>query len=193
MSCFLFMQRSNSVNHPQNTGTSGRLEECFHSIWGRKWISLHQWLFLFVFLSLCESLCYIFSPRQSCGSLFPLSTSKQKLKSTCSFLQTAQRLSRACCRNTPSHTSMSLIWKHSCAVSLLLFTCMVVSGCYWPTPKSWLKCKRGTTPLTRGAAPLSTRDITVWRMYAFHLHNFITFSLIVGHWNVRILMDILLL
>lgn len=42
-------------------------------------------------------------------------------------------------------------------------------GCYWPTPMSWSRCRRGTTRLTHEAAQLSMRDITVWRMYAFHI------------------------
>lgn len=49
----------------------------------------------------CESLCDTFSPRQAYGSLFHLSTSKRKLRSTCLFLQTAPAPSRISCGNTP--------------------------------------------------------------------------------------------
>lgn len=126
-------------------------------------------------LSTCKSLPDIFFPRQLCGSLFHPSTSKRRLRSTCLSLQTAQKPSRTCYRHMPLLMSMSksiflaygyITWDVHCEV---LCAYLFLLGCCWPTPMSWLKCRRGTTPVTHEAAQLSTRDITAWTTYAFHV------------------------
>lgn len=86
------------------------------------------------------------------------------------------------------------VWKHIHYIILYcIFTCMFILGCYWPTPTSWLKCRRGTTPLTHGAARRSTRDITVWRMYAFHLIIHISQGSVHDYWIALGCLDVLCL
>lgn len=71
---------------------------------------IRDWVGVF-FLSSCESLFEMFSPRQPYGSRPHLSSSKKRLRSTCLYLPTAQRPSQACCRNTPSLMSKMPAWQ----------------------------------------------------------------------------------
>lgn len=108
--CFLFIQWPDSLNHADDERASGHLEECVHTIWGVRFY-FYPWLSGGFFLSSCESLFEMFSPRQPYGSRPHLSSSKKRLRSTCLYLPTAQRPSQACCRNTPSLMSKMPAWQ----------------------------------------------------------------------------------
>lgn len=96
---------SQSRRRRKNKWTSWRM--CPHNMrWEILLLSVTGW----AFLSSCESLLEMFSPRQPYGSRPHLSSSKKRLRSTCLYLPTAQRPSQACCRNTPSLMSKMPAW-----------------------------------------------------------------------------------
>lgn len=98
---------SQSRRRRKSKWTSWRM--CPHNMrWEILLLSVIEWGF---FLSSCESLFEMFSPRQPYGSQPHLSSSKKRLRSTCLYLPTAQRPSQACCRNTPSLMGKMPAWQ----------------------------------------------------------------------------------
>lgn len=116
----------------------------------------------------------LFPRRQCYGSPRRPSTSGRRPRSTCLSRRTFRKPLRQHCKITTWPTSEPLVLAHFCAfrrTSLRVHHdrgCDSVLGFCWTMQTSWSKCRWGTTRPTRGAASVSTRNITIWRKWVFH-------------------------